>query len=72
LTDGQTEVVNKSIGNLLRTLVGEHVGSWDMKLSIVEFAYNSSVNRTTDKSPHEIAYDFRLRQLINLIPMADH
>jgi len=72
LTDGQTEVVNKSIGNLLRTLVGEHVGSWDLKLSIVEFAYNSSVNRTTDKSPHETVYDFRLRQLINLIPMADH
>jgi len=41
-------------------------------LSIVEFAYNSSVNRTTCKSPHEIVYDFRPRQLVDLIPMEDH
>ena len=61
-TDGQSEVVNKSLGNLLRTLVGEHIGSWDLKLSIVEFAYNSSVNRTIGKSPHEIVYGFRSRQ----------
>jgi len=71
-TDGQTEVVNRSLGNLLRTLVGEHIGSWDLKLSIDKFAYNSSVNRTTDRSPHEIVYGFRFRQPIHLIPMVDH
>lgn len=27
-TDGQTEVVNRSLGNLLRSLVSEHVGGW--------------------------------------------
>ena len=41
-TDGQTEV-NRSLGNLLRTLVGEHTRSWDLKLVIVEFAYNTTV-----------------------------
>ena len=74
--DGQTEVVNRSLGNLLRTLVGEHIGSWDLKLSIAEFAYNSSINRTTGKNPHEIIYGFRPRQkprqLIDLILMVDH
>ena len=39
-TDDQTEVVNRNLGNLLRILVGEHIGSWDLKLSIFEFAYN--------------------------------
>ena len=69
---GQTEVINRSLGNLLRTLVGEHTGSWDLKLATAEFAYNKTVNRTTGKSPHEIVYGFRPRQHIDLIPMSDH
>ena len=60
-TDGQTEVVNRSLGNLLRTVVGEHTESWDLKLAIAEFAYNIDMNRTTDKSPYEIIYNFRPR-----------
>jgi len=64
--------VNRSLENLLRTLVGVHIGSWDLKLSIAEFAYNSSINRSTGKSPHEIVCDFRPRQSIDLIPMVDH
>jgi len=59
--DGQIEVVNKSLANLLRTLVGEHIETWDLKLAAVKFAYNTVVNRTTGKSPHEIVYDFRPR-----------
>ena len=70
--DGQIGVVNKSLGNLLSTHVGKHIESWDPKLSIAEFAYNSSINRTTCKSPHEIVYGFKLRQLIDLIPMIYH
>ena len=29
-TDGQTEIVNRSLGDLLHCLVGEHVSNWDL------------------------------------------
>ena len=54
--DGQTEVVNRSVGNMLRCLVGERLGNWDLMLAQAEFAYNSSVNRSTGMSPFQIVY----------------
>jgi hypothetical protein len=48
-TDGQTEVVNRSLGDLLRSLVTEHHSSWDNVLPQAEFAYNDSVNRRIEK-----------------------
>jgi hypothetical protein len=32
-TDGQTEVVNRSLGDLLRSLVTEHHSSWDQHIT---------------------------------------
>jgi hypothetical protein len=46
-TDGQTVVVNRSLGNLLRSLVGDNIQSWDVKLCHAEFAHNHAVNRST-------------------------
>ena len=37
-TNGQTEVVNRSLGNLLRCLTREHGGSWDAIIPQAEFA----------------------------------
>ena len=42
--DGQTEVVNRSLGDLLRCLTGEHVRSWDQKLCQAEFAHNHTMS----------------------------
>lgn len=68
-TDGQTEVVNRSLGNLLRCLVGEHIKAWDTMLLTAEFAYNSSVNRSIGMSPFEAVLGYKPRMPVDLIPI---
>ena len=68
-TNGQTEVVNHSLGNLLRCLVGENSRNWDLLLPRAEFAYNCSVNRSTGKSPFEIIHGYKPNRPLDLIPL---
>ena len=68
-TDGQTEVISRSLGDLLRCLVGEHINNWDQILPMAEFAYNSSVNQSTDISPFEIVTGLLPRKPIDLVPL---
>jgi hypothetical protein len=65
-TDGQTEVVNRSLGDLLRSLVTEHHSSWDNVLPQAEFAYNDSVNRSTGRSPFQVVYGMQPRGVSEL------
>ena len=60
-TDGKTKVVNRSLGNLLRSLVGENSRMWDRVLAQAEFAYNDSPNRSTGLIPFQILYDMHPR-----------
>lgn len=55
-TDGQTEVANRSLGNLLHSLVGDNIESWDSKLSQAEFAHNHALNRSLGYSPFHVVY----------------
>ena len=48
-TNGYTKVVNRSLGNLLRFLVGDKPCNWVEMLAQVEFAYNNSMNMSTSK-----------------------
>lgn len=48
--------MNRSLGNLLRCLVGENSGQWDCVLAQAEFAYNDSPNRSMGSSPFQILY----------------
>lgn len=76
LIDGLLEMVIKSHGPLLslkillRCLVSENLKAWDSVLSTAEFAYNNSVNRTTDMNPFEIVTSYIPRTPINFIPMS--
>lgn len=49
--NGQTTVTNRSLGNILRSLVSDHPKQWDLALPQVEFAYNDSPNRSKILSP---------------------
>nr|GEW32866.1 retrotransposable element Tf2 [Tanacetum cinerariifolium] len=70
-TNGQTEVVNRSLGNLLRSLIRENAKQWDRILSQAEFAYNRSVNRTTGKSPFEVVYGWNSITPLDLVPVPE-
>ena len=71
-TDGQTEVVNRSLGNLLRSLVGDNLTTWDLVIPRAEFAYNASANRTTGMSPFEVAHGLVPRKPLDLVPVDPH
>ena len=62
----------KQSTNLLRCLVGDSPGNWDLVLPQAEFAYNSSVNRSTGKSPFKIVHGYKPRKLTDLIPLSHH
>jgi hypothetical protein len=59
-------VVNKSLGDLLRSLVTEHHTQWDHILPQAEFSYNDSVNRSTGQSPFQFVYGIQSRGISEL------
>ncbi|GJX10700.1 RNA-directed DNA polymerase [Tanacetum coccineum] len=70
-TDGQTEVVNRILGNLLRSLIGDNAKQWDLILPQAELAYNRSVNHTTSKSPFEVVYGQNPITPLDLVPVPE-
>jgi len=49
--DGQTEMLNRTLGTLLRVLVKKNLKAWDLLLVHTEFAYNRAPSRTTNGHP---------------------
>ncbi|XP_019082698.1 PREDICTED: uncharacterized protein LOC104704959 [Camelina sativa] len=68
-TDGQTEVVNRTLGALLRTTIGSNRKTWVECLPFVEFAYNLATHSATQKSPFEIAYGFKPLTPMDVLPL---
>lgn len=54
--DGQIEVTNCTLGNLICCLNGNKPHQWILALAQAEFAFNNMVDRSTAKCPFEIVY----------------
>jgi hypothetical protein len=68
-TDRQTEVVNRTLSTLLRTIIQKNLKNWEDCLPFIEFAYNRSVHSTTEFSPFEIVYGFNPLTPLDLLPL---
>ncbi|GJT54198.1 ty3-gypsy retrotransposon protein [Tanacetum coccineum] len=55
-TDGQTEVVNRSLGCYLRCMCGEKPKEWVKWLPLAEFWYNTNYHTSTKTTPYEAVY----------------
>src|SRR3954454_16094966 len=68
-TDGQTEVVNRTLSQLLRAMIKENLREWEECLPHVEFAYNRAVHTTTQLCPFEVVYGFKPITPLDLLPL---
>jgi len=68
-SDGHTEMVNRTLGQLLRCMIVHNTREWEALLTHVEFAYNRVVHYTTSHSPFEIVYGFNPLTLLDLLPL---
>jgi hypothetical protein len=66
-TDGQTEVVNRTLSTMLRAILKTNFKLWEECLPHIEFAYNRSVHSTMKVSPFQVVYGFNPRAPINLL-----
>ncbi|KAL4333067.1 hypothetical protein GQ457_07G006290 [Hibiscus cannabinus] len=68
-TDGQTEVVNRSLSTLLRSIIKKNIKTWDDCLPHIEFSYNHVIHSATKMSPFEVVYGFNPITPLDLLPL---
>ncbi|KAK1607376.1 hypothetical protein QYE76_031049 [Lolium multiflorum] len=71
-TDGQTEVVNRTLSQLLRSMIKKNLKEWEECLPHVEFAYSRAVHSTTELCPFEVVYGFKPITPLDLLPLPIH
>ncbi|WVZ83846.1 hypothetical protein U9M48_030943 [Paspalum notatum var. saurae] len=68
-TDGQTEVVNRTLSTMLRAVLKTNLKMWEECLPHIEFTYNRAVHSTTKVNPFQVVYGFNPRAPIDLLPL---
>jgi hypothetical protein len=68
-TDGQTEVVNRTLSTMLRAVLKKNLKMLEDYLPHIEFVYNRSLQSTTKLCPFEVVYAFVPRAPIDLLPL---
>ncbi|CAH9133254.1 unnamed protein product [Cuscuta epithymum] len=67
-TDGQTEVVNRTLGMFLRCLTSDYPKEWVRWLPWVEYCYNTSYHTSLGDTPFRLVYGRDPPKLISYIP----
>jgi hypothetical protein len=68
-TDGQTEIVNRTLSAMLRDVLKKNIKMCKECLPHVEFTYNRSLYSTTKMCPFEIIYGLLPHAPIDLMPL---
>lgn len=67
-TDGASERVNKSIGQILHAMVKPNQRDWVEKVPLVKFAINLSINSSSGFAPFELNYGYMPMFMTGIIP----
>jgi hypothetical protein len=67
-TDGQTEVVNRTLSTMMQAILKQNLKMWEECLPHVEFAYNRA-EHSTKASPFQIVYGFNPHTPIDPLPL---
>jgi hypothetical protein len=57
-TDGQTEVVNRTLSTMLRAVLDKNLRRWEDCLPHIEFTYNHATHSSTKMCPFQIVYGY--------------
>jgi len=65
--DGQIDMVNRIVIQLLRGYCGKHPKLWDEHLCYVQHAYNHAKHYSTRRSPFETCFGFTPRSPLDCV-----
>jgi hypothetical protein len=68
-TDGQTDVVKRTLSTMLWAILKSNLKLWDECLPHIEFTYNRSMHSTTKVSLFQVVYGFNPHAPIDLFPL---